>query len=86
MSLEEERELLSAIENDALNGSILTYKQIKSKVEKKVGKQVSDDYIWDLFSRHNWKKKVPRPPHPKSDKQAQDEYKKTLGKSWQSNR
>ena len=86
LSLEAERELLSGIEKEALKGNILTYKQIKSKAEAKVGKPVSDDYIWDLFSRHSWKKKVPRPSHPKSDKQAQEEYKKTLGKSWQPNR
>ena len=73
LSLEKECELLSTIENDALNGCILIYKQIKSKVEEKLGKQVSDDYLWDLFSRHHWKKKVPRPSHPKSDKQEQEE-------------
>ena len=56
LSFAEERELLSTIENDALNGYILTCKQTKSKVEEKAGKQVSDDYIWDLFSRHHWKK------------------------------
>ncbi len=83
LSIKEEAALLSSIEEEALPGRILTYKQIKKKVETGVGKEVSDDYIWDLFSRHNWKKKAPRQSHPKADRQAQEEYKKTSGKSWQ---
>ena len=83
LSIEEEAALLLSIESDALSGNILTYKQIKTRVEDKVGKPASDDYIWDLFSRHNWKKKAPRPSHPKADKQAQETYKKTSGRSWQ---
>ena len=83
LSIEEEASLLSSIESAALSGNILTYKQVKVKVENKVGKPVSDDYIWDLFSRHHWKKKVPRPSHPKSDKQSQETYKKTSGRIWQ---
>jgi hypothetical protein len=78
-----EAALLSSIEEEALSGRILTYKQIKKKVETEVGKEVSDDYIWDLFSRHNWKKKVPWQSHPKAARQVQEEYKKTSGKSWQ---
>ena len=86
LSIEEEAALLKSIESDALSGKVLTYRQIKKKVENRVGKTVSDDYIWDLFSRHNWKKKAPRQSHPKADKQAQEEYKKTSGRSWQPNR
>jgi hypothetical protein len=33
----------------------------------------------DLFKRHNWKKKVPRSSHPKSDEDARQEYKKNQG-------
>ena len=59
LSIAEEASLLSSIESDALSGNILTYRRIKTKVEGKVGKPVSDDYIWDLFSR--------RLCHPKAD-------------------
>ena len=86
LSIEEEAILLKSIESDALSGKVLTYRQIKKKVENRVGKAVSDDYIWDLFSRHNWKKKAPRQSHPKADKLAQEEYKKTSGRSWHPNR
>ncbi|KAA6348019.1 hypothetical protein EZS27_004471, partial [termite gut metagenome] len=40
------------------------YKQVKSLIEEKLGKSVSDDYVWDLFKRHKWTKKVPRQSHP----------------------
>ncbi|KAA6336576.1 hypothetical protein EZS27_015278 [termite gut metagenome] len=35
-------------------------------------------YVWDLFKRHNRKKKVPRGSHPKSNEGARQEYKKNL--------
>lgn len=85
LSLEDEKKLLKQLEEEASKGFILTYKQIKTTVEGKVGREVSDDYIWDLFKRHNWKKKVPRQSHPKSDPEKQDEYKKNLKKTWHPN-
>ena len=82
MPLEEERRFLQSIEEDALKGHIISNKQIKSKLEDKLGKEVSDDYIWDMFKRHGWRKKVPRKSHPKADKQAQEEYKKNFPSYW----
>ena len=82
LPLEEEKLLLKSFEEEASSGNILTFRHIKKKVEERVGKEVSDDYIWDLFSRHGWSKKVPRQHHPKSDKQAQEEYKKNSKKIW----
>ena len=81
-SLGEEKALLKKVEEQALSGNILIYKHIKKYVEKKAGKKVSDDYIWDLFKRHGWKKKVPRQSHPKSNKEKQDDYKKNSRKIW----
>lgn len=85
LTLEAERELLSEVEASALEGKILTYQHIKGVVEARVGAEVSDDYLWDLFKRHNWKKKVPRPSHPKADKDAQQEYKKNSKTHWSPN-
>ena len=59
----------------------MLHPQIKSKLEAIINRNVSDDYIWDLFKRHKWTKKVPRQSHPQADKAKQEEYKKTLGKS-----
>lgn len=44
-----------------------------------MGKAVSDDYIWDLFNRHNWKKKChnlnTQNATKKRNKEAQEEFK-----------
>ena len=85
LSLKEELSILKGIEEEALVGKILIYKHVKSIVELKIGKKVSDDYIWDMFKRHDWKKKVPRGHHPKRDILAQDEYKKNSKRTWQPN-
>jgi transposase len=85
MSLEKEKEFLKGIEEDAINGHIITYKQVKLKLEKQIEVTVSDDYIWDLFKRHKWTKKVPRQSHPKADKAAQEEYKKNSRRIWSPN-
>ncbi|KAA6333554.1 hypothetical protein EZS27_018041 [termite gut metagenome] len=81
MSLEQECKLLKEVETEALSGQILIHKDIKGKIESKVGRQVTDDYVWDLFKRHHWKKKVPRGSHPKSNEDAWVEYKKIQGVS-----
>ena len=82
LSLEVEKTLMKSLEADALTGKVLTFRHIKKEVELFVGKEVSDDYIWDLFSRHGWRKKVPRQHHPKVDKAAREAYKKNSRKMW----
>jgi transposase len=82
MPLEKEREFLKSIEEDALDGQIITYQQIKLKLEKQIARTVSEDYIWDLFKRHKWKKKAPRQSHPQADKAEQEEHKKNSRKIW----
>jgi len=86
LSLEDEKLLMKSLESEALTGNILTFKHIKKKVELFIGKEVSEDYIWDLFSRHGWSKKVPRQHHPKANKTEQEEYKKNSKKTWMPNR
>jgi len=82
LSLEQEAELIQSLSEKAAKGKILTAKHIKKEVEKAVKNGVSDDYIWDIFKRHGWKKKMPRPEHPQKNKQAQDAFKKNSPKYW----
>lgn len=82
MSIEEENTLMDGLEQQALKGQILTYLSVKDLVEKKVGKPVSDDFIWDLFKRNHWTKHSPRPHHPKKDVAAQEDYKKNSRTIW----
>lgn len=85
MSLEDEEKMMKDLAAKAINGKILVAKHIRKIIETKLGKPVSDDYIWDLFKRHNWKKKMPRPEHPKKNKAAQEEFKKNSLSYWQPN-
>jgi transposase len=82
LSVEQEAALFSSIEQKASRGLLKTANDIRGVVEAKVGKVVSDDYLWDLLNRNGWKKKVPRPHHPKRDVTAQSDFKKNSLKSW----
>ncbi len=82
MSFEDEEKMMRDLKIKAKDGKVLVAKHIRKIVETKVGKAVSDDYIWDLFKRHNWKKKMPRPEHPKKNKEKQEEFKKNSQKYW----
>jgi|ERR1035437_11198014 transposase len=82
LSFEEEENLIESIRQRAKEGKVLVAKDIKKVVEEKVGEEVSDDYLWDLLKRHKWKKKSPRPYHPKKNQESQDEFKKNSQKFW----
>jgi transposase len=47
LSLEDEASLMGSFEKDAFSGKILTFKHIKERVQETLGKEVSEDYIWD---------------------------------------
>lgn len=81
LSLEEEDVLLKQLNQKAMNGLIITAKDIKIEFEKKIGRSVSEDYIWKVFKRHNWTKKAPRPEHPNTDYEKQEEFKKNFTKT-----
>ena len=82
LSTEEETALFVSLENLALKGLIKTANDIRKVIEEKVGKAVSDDYLWDLLHRNGWKKKMPRPHHPKRSLEEQADFKKNFPKSW----
>jgi len=82
LTLEEERMLMESIRSRAATGKIITARDVIKEIEGRLKIKVSDDYVWDLFKRHNWRKKSPRPQHPKHDQKAQDEFKKNCRKYW----
>lgn len=82
LSLNEEQLLMNGLKQKALKGQIITMNDIRVIVEQKTKRPVSDDYLWDLFKRHGWKKKVPRPSHPKKDIAAQQSFKKNSPGYW----
>jgi transposase len=82
MSIDEERKLMESLTDKALKGQILSGKDIRKVVEKKINRPVSDDYIWDLFKRNGWTKHSPRPHHPQKDNKKQEEFKKNSKTIW----
>jgi transposase len=82
LSVDEEASLFVSLETLASKGLIKTANDIRKVVEQKIGKPVSDDYLWDLLHRNGWKKKMPRPHHPKRSIAQQAEFKKNSPKSW----
>jgi transposase len=83
LSLKEEEQLLNRLKENAMSGLIITAKDIKKEFEQVIGETVSDDYIWKVFKRHRWSKKAPRPEHPKTDYEQQEDFKKNFMKTWQ---
>ena len=82
LSLGEEAALLRKIEHEASKGLIKTANDIGALIEAKVGKGVSEDYWGDLLKRNGWKKKMPRPHHPKRNQAEQQEFKKSSPSVW----
>lgn len=82
LSIEEERKLFLSLEDKASRGLIKTANDIRSMVEQKTGKPVSDDYLWDLLQRNGWKKKMSGPHHPKRSRGDQLEFKKNSPQIW----
>jgi hypothetical protein len=82
LSISEEEEVLQSIEQKATKGLVKTANDIRDIVEAKAGKAVSDDYLWDILNRNGWKKKMPRPHHPKRNTAEQEEFKKNSPTVW----
>ena len=82
LSIEQEKNLLQSLEILACGGKIKSAKDIRVKIEETVGKSVSDDFIWDVLKRNGWKKKKPRPHHPKGSTEVREEFKKNSLTYW----
>ena len=86
MTLYQEEQVLSEVFAEAIIGEVLVAKHLRPVVEKKLGKAVSDDYLWDLLNRHDWSKKAPRPEHPKGHDKDNDtkreEFKKKTHRNY----
>ena len=77
MSIEEERHFLSHFLDQASQGGVLIVSEIKRAYEAAVGRKVAKTTIYRMLDRHDWRKIMPRPRHPKSDTEAREGLKKT---------
>ena len=52
LTIDEETAMFVSLENLASKGLIKTSNDTRKVIEEKVGKVVSDDYLWDLLHRY----------------------------------
>ncbi|NEO74587.1 winged helix-turn-helix domain-containing protein [Moorena sp. SIO3H5] len=78
LSWEQEKELIDSFKEKACLGQVATAIQIKFAYEKECGFIVHKTTIYRLLKRHQWRKIVPRPSHPKKDPNAIEQFKKTF--------
>jgi transposase len=77
LPLEEEKEFLAPFFAQAEGGEIATVRRIWHAYAQHVGHEVDDRTMYRLLHRHGWRKVMPRPRHPKSDPETQEQFKKT---------
>ena len=83
MTLEEEEEFLSPWLEQARKGGLLVVSPLRAALAQKLGKPVKASVVYRLLARHGWRKVSPDTRHPKSDPQAQAEWKKNFPKRWE---
>ena len=81
LSWSAEKQLIDSFKEKARKGHIATVREIKITYEELCGFSVHKTTIYRVLERHQWRKIVPRPSHPKKDSSAVEEFKKTLPKS-----
>ena len=76
MTLAQERALLARFAKRAGAGEMLNIDDLKAAYEEAIGHATSESTVYNLLHRHDWRKLMPRPYHPKRDLKAQDAFKK----------
>jgi transposase len=72
----EERDVLAGLHSRAAAGRLVTAAELRVEVETHVGHGVSEEYLYSLLHRHDWRKIEPRPRHVKANPAAQESYKR----------
>lgn len=78
LSLEQEQVVVDPFLEQSEVGRVSTGLQVKPALEKAVGHQVAKTTVYRVLKRHQWRKVVPRPRHPKSSAVEQEAFKKTF--------
>ena len=77
LPVSKEKELLNDFMFEAGVGGMIEVSKIKAAYEKQLGHSVPKSTIYRMLIRHDWRKLVPRPHHPKRNLARQEEFKKT---------
>jgi transposase len=81
LSREEETAFLAPFLEKAQEGGILVVSEIKQALDERLGRTTALASTYNLLHRHGWRKLAPDKRHPKSDPDAQAEWKKNSPKS-----
>ena len=76
MSKEEEAAFLAPFFDKAARGGILIVSEIKRALDERMGRETALASTYNLLHRNNWRKLAPDKRHPKTDVEAQLEWKK----------
>ena len=76
LSYAEEKALLEPFLREAEKGKILIVSDIHKTYEAAVGHTVPASTVYRMLFRHNWRKVMPRPRHPKANPEEQEANKK----------
>ena len=79
----EEEEFLAPWLEQASAGGLLVVSPLRAALAEKLGQPVKASVLYRLLARHGWRKVAPDTRHPKSDPEAQSEWKKNSPKRWQ---
>lgn len=84
LTFEQEKEFLAPWLKQASAGGLLVVSPIRAALAQKLGRPVKASVVYRLLARHGWRKVAPDTRHPKSDPEAQEDWKKNSRKSWRS--
>jgi transposase len=76
MTLAQEKDLLDTLRDKACSGLVVEADPVRQAYEARTGRKTHPSVIYRMLHRHGWRKIRPRPRHPKSSLQAQEDYKK----------
>ena len=76
LTAEEEQQLLAPFLEKAHAGEIVVAAPIQRAYEERLGRPVHHSVIYRALHRQGWRKVQPRPQHPNTDAEAQEEFKK----------
>ena len=81
MTAAEEAEVLAACEQEGEAGKTLTAQTIREKLEEKLGRKTSQNYVYRVMKRQGWRKVMPRSKHPKAASEEEQDSSKKLKQS-----
>jgi len=65
----------------AAKGEMATCAEIHAASEARLDGSVDESTVYRLLARQGWRKVIPRPKHPKAEKEKQERFKKTSQRS-----